>query len=139
MEYLRTHIQEIKYDLANNREENHYYILLILTDGWINDMQQTRDKIVEASYLPMSIIIVGIGKADFTLMNQLDGDEEPVINSRGEQWKRDIVQFVEFEKFVKTDLVNYGKDLTEEVLKEIPTQVEGYFNFVGKFYESDYD
>ena len=132
-------IQEVHYDLKNNREENHYYILLILTDGCINDMQQTRDKIVEASYLPMSIIIVGIGKADFTLMNQLDGDEEPVINSRGEPWKRDIVQFVEFEKFVKTDLVNYGKDLTEEVLKEIPTQVEGYFNFVGKFYESDYD
>ena len=132
-------IQEIKYDLANNREENHYYILLILTDGCINDMQQTRDKIVEASYLPMSIIIVGIGKADFTLMDQLDGDEEPVVNSRGEPWKRDIVQFVEFEKFKRAGIVNIGTDLTEEVLKEIPTQVEKYYNFVGKFYESDYD
>ena len=132
-------IQEIKYDLANNREENHYYILLILTDGCINDMQQTRDKIVEASYLPMSIIIVGIGKADFTLMDQLDGDEEPVVNSRGEPWKRDIVQFVEFEKFKRAGIVNIGTDLTEEVLKEIPTQVEKYYNFIGKFYESDYD
>ena len=132
-------IQEIKYDLTNNREENHYYILLILTDGCINDMQQTRDKIVEASYLPMSIIIVGIGKADFTLMDQLDGDEEPVVNSRGEPWKRDIVQFVEFEKFKRAGIVNIGTDLTEEVLKEIPTQVEKYYNFIGKFYESDYD
>ena len=128
-------IQEVKYDMEYNREENHYYILLILTDGFINDAQQTRDKIVEASYLPMSIIIVGIGKADFTLMNLLDGDEEPVRNSRGEPWKRDIVQFVEFEKFKISGAVDYGTDLTEEVLKEIPTQVEKYFQLCGKFYE----
>ena len=62
-------ISEIKYDLENNQEENHYYILLILTDGCINDMPQTCDKIVEASYLPLSIIIVGIGNADFSLMD----------------------------------------------------------------------
>ena len=127
-------IEEVKYDMQNNREENHYYILLILTDGCINDTQQTRDKIVEASALPISIIIVGLGNADFTLMNMLDGDEEPVINSRGEKWKRDIVQFVKFEDFKRADSVNYGTDLTEEVLKEIPRQVEQYFQRCGKFY-----
>ena len=128
-------IQEIKYDMKYKREENHYYILLILTDGCINDCERTRDKIVEASYLPMSIIIVGIGNADFTLMNMLDGDSEPVVNSRGEPWKRDIVQFVEFEKFKRNDRINYGTDLTEEVLKEIPKQVEEYYQNVGTFYE----
>ena len=128
-------IQEVKYDLKHNRAENHYYILLIITDGCVNDMEQTRNKIVEASYLPMSIIIVGIGKADFTLMDMLDGDLEPVVNSRGEPWKRDIVQFVEFEKFKKNNAINYGTDLTEEVLKEIPKQVEEYYQKVGQFYE----
>ena len=128
-------IQEVKYDLKNNREENHYYILLIITDGCVNDMEQTRNKIVEASYLPMSIIIVGIGKADFTLMDMLDGDSEPVVNSKGEPWKRDIVQFVEFEKFKKINAINYGTDLTEEVLKEIPKQVEEYYQKIGSFYE----
>ena len=128
-------IQEVKYDLQKHREENHYYILLIITDGCVNDMEQTRNKIVEASYLPMSIIIVGIGKADFTLMDMLDGDLEPVVNSRGEPWKRDIVQFVEFEKFKKNNAINYGTDLTEEVLKEIPKQVEEYYQKVGEFYE----
>ena len=128
-------IQEIKYDMENNREENHYYILLILTDGCINDTQQTVDKIVEASYLPMSIIIVGIGKADFTLMKPLPGDEIGCVNSRGEPWKRDIVQFVEFEEFKKFNAVHYGTDLTEEVLEEIPKQVETYYRMVGKFNE----
>ena len=130
-------IQEINYDMQHNRDENHYYILLILTDGCINDSQQTRDKIVEASSLPLSIIIVGIGKADFTLMDLLDGDKEPVKNSRGEPWKRDIVQFVEFEKFKRTNAINYGTDLTEEVLKEIPKQVEEYYQKIGRFYESN--
>ena len=41
-------------------------MLLILTDGVINDMANTIDVIVAASYLPMSIIIVGVGAADFT-------------------------------------------------------------------------
>ena len=127
-------ISEIKYDLQNRKEENHYYILLILTDGNINDMNQTRDKIVEASYLPLSIIIVGIGNADFELMDILDGDKYPLTNSRGELRKRDIVQFVKFEDFKKNNAVDYGTDLTEEVLKEIPTQVEEYYENCGKFY-----
>lgn len=127
-------ISEIKYDLENKQEENHYYILLILTDGCINDMQQTCDKIVEASYLPLSIIIVGIGNADFSLMDYLDGDKCPLKNSRGELRKRDIVQFVKFEDFKRNNAIDYGTDLTEEVLKEIPTQVEEYYEKCGKFY-----
>jgi hypothetical protein len=38
-----------------------YNILLILTDGEIHDMQATKDIIVDASELPLSIIIIGIG------------------------------------------------------------------------------
>jgi hypothetical protein len=45
-----------------------------MTDGQINDMQNTIDQIVKASRLPMSIIIVGIGNEDFTNMNILDAD-----------------------------------------------------------------
>ena len=129
-------IEEIKYDLENKQEENHYYVLLILTDGVINDMPQTCDKIVEASYLPLSIIIVGIGNADFSLMDILDGDKYPLKNSKGELRKRDIVQFVRFEDFKRNNAIDSGTDLTEEVLKEIPTQVEEYYEKCGKFYSN---
>ena len=40
-----------------------YFVLLILTDGVISDFHLTRDAIVAASHLPMSIIIVGVGKS----------------------------------------------------------------------------
>jgi hypothetical protein len=48
---------------------------LILTDGVITDMDQAKESIVEASSLPLSIIIVGVGGADFQMMEELDCDE----------------------------------------------------------------
>jgi len=37
-------------------------------DGVITDMEQTVDRIVKASTLPLSIVIVGVGGADFSAM-----------------------------------------------------------------------
>ena len=42
-----------------------------LQDGVISDMQRTVDRIVGASRLPLSIVIVGVGAADFTNMVSL--------------------------------------------------------------------
>ena len=105
---------------------------MILTDGIIIDMQETIDYIVEGSKLPLSIVIIGIGDADFTNMHDLDGDEVPLTNSSGEIRKRDIAQFVEFKKFKEKDKINSGTELAEEVLKEIPRQVEEYYHFLWK-------
>ena len=53
-----------------------YFILLVLTDGEITDMDETIKAIVEASYLPLSIIIVGVGSANFSNMEYLDADKQ---------------------------------------------------------------
>ena len=50
--------------MMNSRGEA-YQVLLILTDGAITDMAATKHEIVQASALPMSIIIIGIGQDDF--------------------------------------------------------------------------
>lgn len=47
----------------------------MLTDGAISDMQNTKLAIIEASRLPMSIIIVGVGNAQFDAMDELDADD----------------------------------------------------------------
>ena len=108
---------------------------MILTDGIINDMEDTIDSIVKGSKLPLSIIIIGVGKADFTNMERLDGDKIPLVNSFGEIRKRDIVQFVPFNNFENENGVNDGDELAEEVLQEIPRQIEEYYHFCGEFYE----
>ncbi|KAK7891185.1 hypothetical protein WMY93_023148 [Mugilogobius chulae] len=63
------------------------------------DMAQTKESIVNAASLPMSIIIVGVGPAEFDEMIELDGDDER-ISSQGRAAERDIVQFVPFRDYM---------------------------------------
>jgi hypothetical protein len=102
-----------------------YHILLILTDGVIHDMKETSDLIVECAKYPLSIIIVGIGNADFSYMEVLDGDDVRLRNSRGEAAVRDIVQFVQFKDFKDSADLSM---LAEEVLKEVPDQFVEYMS-----------
>lgn len=62
-------------------------------------MADTREAIVHASHLPMSVIIVGVGNADFSDMQMLDGDDGILRSPKGEPVLRDIVQFVPFRNF----------------------------------------
>ena len=131
---LKQVMSNINNDLKYKKTENHYYILLILTDGIINDMKETIDLIVEGSYLPLSIVCVGIGNGEFNFLELIDGDEDPLKNSKNEIRKRDIVQFIQFNNFKNNNAINIGTDFAEEVLKEIPRQIDEYYSFVGKLY-----
>lgn len=62
-------------------------------------MDETRHAVVQASKLPMSIIIIGVGNADFAAMEFLDGDASVLRSNTGEEAVRDIVQFVPFRDF----------------------------------------
>uniref|UniRef100_A0A8C5FGF2 Copine-8 n=1 Tax=Gadus morhua TaxID=8049 RepID=A0A8C5FGF2_GADMO len=73
------------------QDGSQYFVLLIITDGVISDMAQTKEAIVNGAKLPMSIIIVGVGQAEFDAMVELDGDDIR-ISSRGKPAERDIVQ-----------------------------------------------
>ena len=103
-----------------------YTILMILTDGMIDDMEETIDALVEASFLPISVIIIGIGNGDFTKMNVLDADEYPLYDRSGRKADRDLVQFVPYNNFK-----NNPQKLAEQVLEEIPRQVVEYYQHKG--------
>lgn len=63
------------------------------------------DLIIACSRLPISVIIVGIGKNDFALMKELDDDDCQLVDSKGQKTERDLVQFVEFSKFKNNGVV----------------------------------
>jgi len=90
-----------------------YSILLILTDGCVSDVHATKQAIAQMSGSPLSIIIVGVGQADFSGMEDLDD------GCAG----RDIVQFVPFNRY--RDNKN---SLTAATLSEVPTQLVEYFS-----------
>ncbi len=105
-----------------------YSVLLIVTDGAIMDMNMTVDALVRASRAPMSVIIVGVGDADFSAMNALDADGQKLRGSMGVA-VRDIVQFVKM-----NDYKGLGSNarLARDVLAELPGQVVQYFMACGK-------
>ena len=114
-------ISLVKEDVMAENKMN-YTIIMILTDGIIDDMDDTIDSLVEASFLPISVIIIGIGDANFSNMNYLDADDEPLVDRNGRKADRDLVQFVPFKKFSYN-----GELLAKEVLEELPKQVIEYY------------
>lgn len=95
-----------------------YTVLLVVTDGAVSDVQATAQCLQEVSSAPLSIVIVGVGNADFSDMRFLDDLQVP--------GKRDIAQFVEFNKHSHS-----SASLTSETLNEIPNQLTGYFQSKG--------
>ena len=112
---------QVREDIARENYNN-YHVLMILTDGIIEDMDQTIDALVEASFLPISVIIIGIGNADFSNMDVLDADDEPLVDSNNRKADRDLVQFVPYR-----DFKNNGQKLAEQVLEEVPRQIVEFY------------
>ncbi|GKY94025.1 hypothetical protein MPSEU_000369300 [Mayamaea pseudoterrestris] len=106
-----------KFEDAKRRNQQAYTVLLIITDGAVSDPAATAASIRQISDAPLSIVIVGVGDADFSSMHFLD--DEPKA-------KRDIVQFVEYNKHSRNSC-----DLSTATLCEIPAQVERYFKTKG--------
>lgn len=46
----------------------HYTIGLVIVDGIVNDVDNLIDKLVDVGNLPLSVVVVGVGPADFKLM-----------------------------------------------------------------------
>eukprot|EP00158_Paraphelidium_tribonemae_P009442 Partr_v1_DN28866_c0_g1_i6_m33187 putative copine family len=105
-----------------------YHVLTIFTDGVLHDFKETKDAIVAASSLPMSIIIIGIGSEDFKKMNALDADDEPYLfSSAGKRAERDIVNFVPYRESIKISLENF----IDSIFEEVPLNVVQYYHTIG--------
>lgn len=105
-------------DSARQKGGQSYTTLLILTDGSVSDVNATADALRQVSDAPLSVVIVGIGRADFSGMRFLDDFETSS--------KRDIAQFVEFNAHKHS-----SQSLTSATLQEIPDQLVKCFTSKG--------
>jgi len=98
---------------AASQGKQKYTTLVILTDGAVSDVQATAECLAAISFAPLSVVIVGIGSADFGSMQFLDDSGPSGI---------DISQFVDFNAHQHD-----WKSLTSATLDEIPKQLVNYF------------
>jgi len=94
--------------------EQVYSMLFILTDGSVADMNRTKKAIVRVSDHPLSIVIIGVGSANFSALEELteiDG-------------ARDIVHFVSWKDYAE---VGYDA-MISAALEKIPNQFNQYFS-----------
>ena len=94
-----------------------YTILLIVTDGAVSDVNETAACLRRISSYPLSVVIVGVGNADFSAMQFLDDSPKG---------HRDVAQFVAFNQHSHSSV-----DLTSATLKEIPDQLVECFQSKG--------
>lgn len=106
--------------LTSNQQK--YFILLIVTDGVVTDFQETIDAIIKASDFPLSIIVVGVGGADFKEMEFLDPNKGGRLeSSTGRVASRDVIQFAPMK-----DVHGTGISIVQSLLAEIPGQFMTY-------------
>ncbi|XP_071229057.1 copine-9-like [Salvelinus alpinus] len=125
-------INQVARSAQDVTDGSQYFVLLMITDGVISDMVQTKEAVVNAAALPMSIIIIGVGPAEFDAMEELDGDEVRV-SFRGHFAERDIVQFVPFRDYMDrsgNQVLSMAR-LAKDVLAEIPEQLLGFMKTRG--------
>jgi hypothetical protein len=94
-----------------------YCILLILTDGIVTDLPRTQQFIQSYKDLPLSIVMVGIGRADFTEMHKWNVCPAEV---------RGKFTFVSYRQYQYDSMA-----LTREALQLVPFDIRDHFMRIG--------
>ncbi|CAJ0572443.1 unnamed protein product, partial [Mesorhabditis spiculigera] len=79
-----------------------YYVLVILTDGDLENTKGTRDALVDASEAPMSVVVVGL--RDGQKFDKVVALESPILkHSDGRTMRRQVLSFTKFNDLATDD------------------------------------
>ena len=126
--YFANLLNKIKTQIIDGLEETGlednrlYHLVIIVTDGNIHDMPDTKEILVSLSGMPFSAVVLGVGDGDFEDMEVLDADATVLTDDNGNEAIRDIVQLVQYNHFKDLGM----RELAIEVLGEVPDQFVDY-------------
>eukprot|EP01065_Artemidia_motanka_P047397 TRINITY_DN7425_c0_g1_i1.p1 TRINITY_DN7425_c0_g1~~TRINITY_DN7425_c0_g1_i1.p1 ORF type:complete len:886 (+),score=269.42 TRINITY_DN7425_c0_g1_i1:52-2709(+) len=120
--------------------QHRFHYLVIITDGQFSDQTEAIDAVVEGSYLPMSVLIVGIGDPQkrercpdgFARARHLDSANHHSVIT-GKRMGRDIVGFVAFHEYKGLSVNEFARG----ALREIPRHFLSWISMGGVDYEFD--
>ena len=119
--------------VEENPDQPGYQLMILFTDGIIDDMTETIDVIVEASTAPMSVLIVGMGNGGkdpndpdsrgFGKIRDLCSDKLRSVVT-GKSAKREIVSFVSWNDFKEKKPQQFARAALARVPKHFLSWVE---------------
>ena len=135
-------IPSIEEAIGLYKKNNRFVVLIIISDGLFESSEYKKiiQKICEASAYPISIIFVGLGDNDFTMIQKLDNNivdssyeiSDQVLKNK----KFDNLQTVVLNTIIKRPLVN--KPIREELFMKMFTEVPQQFIYVQKDHVLNY-
>ena len=125
--HLSSLVRKITKDIYKLYQTNYYNVLFILARELTDekDKQETIDAIIESSYLPLSIIIIGEGKNDFNGMNNLYGKKIKQASSGMDKNRNNII-FINY----KDDFDENPSKMIEFCLRTINEQIINFYNLI---------
>ena len=117
-------IDEIINKIYKSYQSDIYNILILFLSGDIDgkDQKKTIDNIIKSSYLPLSIIVIGIGNHDFSKMKELFLNN--VISSEGMPKNKENVIFLTLKNKLAINII------IDNCLEELRKQIIEFFKRV---------
>jgi len=126
----RPYVQPRTLKMNEQPPDMKYYVLVVLTDGEIEDQEEVVRQVRNCLELPLSIIFVGIGvQADFKFLRELTKDIPEILKSveAEDSWhsdlqERQLVHFIAFK-----DHADDPQYLTAATLSHLPMDIVKYY------------
>ena len=124
---------QMEYGTASNATHiKNYYVLTILMAGLIDDIDESVNEILRAADLPISVVIIKVGGA-----SESENDFNTLISRAMhsfETCERQFIDMLDFENYKTKDQETGLEALNEkklgfDIMKNIPAQIEKFFEF----------
>ena len=114
-------IKHVYNEIKKKKNPIEYNIFFIITSNNPNDTKETINTLIECSNLPLSIVIIGVGK-NLELLNNLINNIKAMSNISIEK-RRNLIKFISFDKIGFDEI-----KLSNIFLKEIAKQIVEYYS-----------
>ena len=125
--HLSPIIKKITNEIYKLYEIRYYNVSFIITRGVIeqNDIKKTIDAIIESSYLPLTIIIIGVGKNDYSQMKKIFSLNKKYSSLGMEKMRNNVI----FTSLID-DFSNSAEKLVSWCMVELSKQILDYYDLI---------
>jgi hypothetical protein len=119
---IKQYNEKIKEDI-DDYEVKEYNVLLLFANNDISNEKEFYNEIILSSDLPISVVIIGLGKGPFKTLENIEKNFMKLTDNSGNTAKRKNIKFISFNNLGK----NYQRTVKNSLI-DIPDQMIEFLN-----------